>query len=533
MIHVKRKASLLAALLVVLSGFLITSAAGASARFSVVRVYWGTDRPLEVSPGEAANLSVLLRWESAISVKSLKAELLLPDGIRAQGGGVSAIAFYTSSVSLSSIIQLGFQLFIEPELDLGNYTSSLVLGYHLNEWNYIEDTVPVYIDISGKPSLDVLSGNQSVTSGVQTYLLTLVNEGDGVAENVGLVKASLQSGVAQIPSSAGPYTIGPGENVTIPLSLLVPSESKTSLLPLTIDLAYIGPRTVPYTVSRTVQLKWVAVYGSLPLQVSVTPQELAIGKINKLLLEVRNTGVAKVSDVKITLSTDAVSKVFGRNTLYVKEVASGSTEQVSTDIYVPATANVPTSTLSLTVNYFDDSSGIVQTEQVVSSLLLRGLIEISLTDTATIPSTPSPGKPFSVTMTVTNIGTSAAYACYAIPVLERLPVKPLGPRSVYIGNIEINLPTAFTLNLQMDNTTEKLVTLPITLSYMDNLRTLRTVNFTVPITVGSQTSSTDGGDTTGERVGLLLFLRPVVLLPVAAVVVVAILLLYRRKRRVE
>jgi len=65
------------------------------------------------------------------------------------------------------------------------------------------------------------------------------------------------------------------------------------------------------------------------------------------------------------------------------------------------------------------------------------------------------------------------------------------------------------------------------------LRTLRTVNFTVPITVGSQTSSTDGGDTTGERVGLLLFLRPVVLLPVAAVVIVAILLLYRRKRRVE
>ncbi len=119
-------------------------------------------------------------------------------------------------------------------------------------------------------------------------------------------------------------------------------------------------------------------------------------------------------------------------------------------------------------------------------MLLRGLIQISLTDMAVIPSNPRPGSAFSITLTVTNIGTSTAYAAYAIPAIQGLPIRVFGPRSVYIGNIEPNLPTTFTVNLQLENTTDKTLELPIHLSYLDNLRTPYNLTLTVPIEAGSQ-----------------------------------------------
>ena len=132
-----------------------------------------------------------------------------------------------------------------------------------------------------------------------------------------------------------------------------------------------------------------------------------------------------------------------------------------------------------------------QTETHVLSLLLRGLIDISLTDFAVIPATPRTGSPFSITITVTNLGTSTAYAAYATPSLEDLPLKAFGPIQTYVGNIETNLPTTFTINLQLEATSLTELTLPVTLSYMDNLRAAHEVFFDIPITVAPPSTNDD------------------------------------------
>jgi len=173
--------------------------------------------------------------------------------------------------------------------------------------------------------------------------------------------------------------------------------------------------------------------------------------------------------------------------------------------------------------YFDEDSWLSQSETHQLTVLLRGLIEISLTDFAVIPSTPRSGSPFSITVTITNIGTSTAYAAYAVADLEGLPLSTFGPRSTYIGNIETNLPTTFTVNLLVGNTTETSMKLPVTLRYMDNLRSLDNVTFEIPIDVlGPSTSgsSSQGGPVIGTFLGIpgLIFIAVAIVAVAAAII---------------
>jgi len=48
--------------------------------FRLIKAYWGTDQPVEVSPGDVVTLSVVLRYEKGWSFRSLKAVLFLPEG---------------------------------------------------------------------------------------------------------------------------------------------------------------------------------------------------------------------------------------------------------------------------------------------------------------------------------------------------------------------------------------------------------------------------------------------------------------------
>jgi len=220
--------------------------------------------------------------------------------------------------------------------------------------------------------------------------------------------------------------------------------------------------------------------------------------------------------------------------LYASRLEAGSNASVYTEIYVAPTTTAPTATLTVTATYLDEDLQIVRSDDYRLIVLLRGSIEISLTDIAVIPSTPVSGSPFSITVTVTNIGTSTASAAYAIPTLGNIPVRPFGSRSVYIGNIEVNLPTAFTLNLQLDNTTESSTTIPVVLSYMDNLRTAHNITFSVPITITPKTSSTSTTQQRGYSIlGIPLFTFVALLAVFAAIIVISVFLMRRRMRKKE
>ena len=155
----------------------------------------------------------------------------------------------------------------------------------------------------------------------------------------------------------------------------------------------------------------------------------------------------------MSLSPEGALEIFGPANFYIDRLPPGEARLIETEVYVPSVTS-QTASLKVAVTYLDDDLWVSRSETHHLSVLLRGFIDISLTDTAVIPSAPTLGSPFSITITITNVGTSAAYAAYAIPDLKGLPLRSFSPRSVYVGNIETNLPTTITINLQLENTTQ-------------------------------------------------------------------------------
>jgi len=315
------------------------------------------------------------------------------------------------------------------------------------------------------------------------------------------------------------------------LTIYVPIGMEGRILPLIVETECLGPTNVPYFFSGTLQIPVKPSSPAFLLSIDLKPREIVVGKSSKVYIDLVNTGNYTLSDIELTLTPDISLKVFGSTTLYVETLNPKENKRFETEIYVPSATTVTAATLTATSKYVDSNLLITRSRSQQLSVLLRGLIEVSLTDLAVIPSAPVPGSPFSITLTVTNVGTTAAYAASAIPVSEGLPLRTFGPKSVYIGNIEANLPTTFTLNMRLENTTAKEITLPVVLSYMDNLRSLHNVTFSVPIEIGVPTGSLPRPGQSGFEILGIPLSTFVIVIAIVAVTAVAVKVLRRRGKK--
>jgi len=498
--------------------------------FKVVKVYWGVDQPIEVSPGDVATLAVIVEmstYESAPTVQSVKAELSLPEGFKAVGGGDKALTYYSGTISLGSVIRLEFPIYIGRDAVKGRYSTGINLTYYIGQNLHREEVLDIAFEVTGKPDIDIRAQDISLREGSQQFYVTIFNEGDAIADNLEVVRVHSSSASIELEEDKLLGNLETGDNAIVPLSLFVPTGMSGKILSLNIDVSCLGPTSVVYSFSEILQLPIKPSNPLPPLILSLDPKELTIGKSSKVHIDLLNTGDHHLSEMRLILSPDDILKIFGPTNLYVDRLGPKDHLRIETEIYVPSTAIAPTASFALTVAYFDDDLWMAQSESNLVTVLLRGLIEISMTDFAVIPSTPRPSGPFSITVTLTNLGTGTAYAAYAIPNLENLPIRTFGPKSVYIGNIELNIPTTVTINLQLENTTQRKLTLPVTLKYMDNLRSLHNVTFSIPINVGSQTSPPP------QTSGLEGYLpaASVIFGGTAAVVIVAVGVIVMKRRR--
>jgi len=521
------KALTLVILILIVSAVIVTPVKSSS-EFTLVKVYWGADQPIEVSPGDVATLTIVVRYEQSWSFSNLKAVLSLPNGFEAVGGDGVATIYYTRPISIGSIIELRFPLFITSNVDKGTYKASLDLEYYISQYVIPEENLEITFKVAGKPKIEASFVTDSLDEGRQQAYVYLINKGDGSAQNLKVNRIYMSGASIEVGSVSLLGVLNSGDKVIVPLTIYVPIGMEGRTLPLTVETECLGPTNVPYFFSDTLQIPVKPSSPAFLLSIDLKPREIVGGKSNEVYIDLVNTGNYTLSDIELTLTPDVSLKIFGSTTLYVETLNSKERKRFETEIYVPSATTVTTATLTATSKYVDSNLLITRSRSQQLSVLLRGLIEVSLTDLAVIPSAPVPGSPFSITMTVTNVGTTAAYAASAIPVSEGLPLRTFGPRSVFIGNIEANLPTTFTLNMRLGNTTAKEITLPVVLIYMDNLRSLHNVTFSVPIEIGVPTGSLPRPGQSGfEILGIPLSIF-VIVIAVVAVTAVAVIMLRRR-----
>ncbi len=362
----------------------------------------------------------------------------------------------------------------------GTYEGSLRLTYSVSGVKYV-DTV--------KFSFTVVPSSGYVLITLSPHRLSALSNSSLVITIKNLLPYTLSSTYLDIelPSQLAPlgsttYFIGnlsPNEEVSVSVPVSTPYVSAPQVGKVVTKLTYLDPLANTHVVSESFSIELIP-RSTGYLRVSVGPTELVIGRENYVFLNISNPLNHLVEGVEVTLSTTAHLLLLNESRLYVGELGPNSLRSIKLLVYVPSTASTSAS-LIINVKYLDSSSGVINSFTTSRTLLLRGVINLTLTDVAVIPESPVPGQPFSVTLTVTNVGTSTAYAVRASALTEGLPVRTFGPKSVYVGNAEVNSPVTFTLNLMLERSAKGVVRVPIQLTYMDNLRRVHTKVFYVEV----------------------------------------------------
>ncbi|MEM3055688.1 MAG: NEW3 domain-containing protein [Candidatus Bathyarchaeia archaeon] len=333
--------------------------------FSVLRAYWGLDQPIEVSSGDTASLSLLLRYGYQYSVRGMEAELVLPEGFMAVGGGRRAMAHYTGTISSGSIIKLDFPIFIAGA-GKGGYTAYLQLSYEIPELARSRNEVlEVYFEVTGKPSIRITSMGSSLSEGFQEMRILIKNDGDAVAESLRAVKVYSSSAPVEVLGSSNLGRLEPGGMATLPVEVYVPSSLKGGLLTLSVEVNCNGPSGVSYTFSRSLLIP-VEAGKSIVTGRAISEEGLPLGD---LLVEIYSSDgafIGRVQDVGY-ISPDgrfSASLTLGSYSIqFSKEGYSKVTKNVSLksageiinlgDIEISRSIRLSTSTLSLSANAGD------------------------------------------------------------------------------------------------------------------------------------------------------------------------------------
>lgn len=402
--------------------------------FSILRAYWGLDQPIEVSRGDTASLSLLLRYGYQYSIKGLEAELVLPEGFTAVGGGRRAMAHYTGSISPGSIIKLDFPIFISGA-GKGGYTAYLQLSYDIPELARTRNEVlEVYYEVTGKPSIRITSLDSSLKEGFQETKILLQNDGDAVAESLRVVKVYSSSAPVEMLGSSNLGRLEPGGRATLPIEVYIPSSLKGGLLTLSVEASCNGPSGVSYTFSRSLLIP-VETGKSLVVGRVIDEDEKPIGDVLVEIYSSDGAYIGRVQDLGY-ISPD------GR---FSASLTLGSYSiQFSKEGYSKVTKNISLKSAGEIINLGD--------------------IEISRSirlSTTTLSLSASAGDRLLFPFTVRNLGEKAETLDLNASCPEGWQVRIMGQEGKGVSRVE--LPSGSSLTLQAE------VTVPATARGFNNL----------------------------------------------------------------
>jgi hypothetical protein len=259
-------------------------------------------------------------------------------------------------------------------------------------------------------------------------------------------------------------------------------------------ISYLDSNSVQRSDSRSFGLTIEVTPTSSPLAIELKPESLVSGTVNNQTLTLRNTGLTRLETVSASFSFPGSAATLLEPDIYqTTAIAPGKSVIVGVRAYVSSAAAASV-VLQVSLKYYDERQVLTQETRSLG-LLSRGVIDLKLVDYSVIPDTPYPGQIFSLTATLTNMGTITASAVTATPNLTSA-FTIFGANSVFVGDVLVDNPVTFTLSLQVSNETAPGPSdIVVELSFLDNLRSSLSVNEVIPVSVieKPQPASTQSG----------------------------------------
>jgi hypothetical protein len=328
--------------------------------FRLIKAYWGTDQPVEVSSGDVATLSVVLRYEKGWSFKNLKAVLSLPQGFEAVGGDSESIAYYTGAISIGFLLKLEFPIFISPNVEIGSYKAKLRLEYYISKYIIPEEEIEVTFEVTGRPSINVNAVDGSLYEGKQHVLIVLSNGGDAAAHEIKIREVRSNTASIELKNATYLGTLEPRDNVTMLLSIFVPAGLRGQIIALTIEGSYLGPMNVPYQFSETLKLP-------------VKPRHIMVESVERRgeNIIVRLINMEKRDEEDVTVSLKYLGAIVGLPyRINIPLIKAGETRTVS--FHIPKAYQQ----ITLSIEYSD---GFVDEKTFSISVFGGSLVELRCT----------------------------------------------------------------------------------------------------------------------------------------------------------
>ncbi len=370
-----------------------------------------------------------------------------------------------------------------------------------------------------------LSTNATVLCrGITNYIpITVTNHGSGSIGSMQDVMLSLNNpkGVYSTTLNAGTIPANATDTFEMPVfvyanaSLFVPAG-------ITINYYYY----VLYTDNEVKNVSFTVRSCPQPLAATVSPKIITAGAIENLTVNITNTGSETLNAISVSMampSADAV--LLSAQPVEINSIGPHSSIMLNQRVYVSRNASESFPD-NLTINYYNGST--LSQASNYTQLLTTGIINITSSSLTLSPSTPSPGSIFSISLVLTNTGTSSASAVTAAIVPTR-GFSPYSGNSVFVGSIGADSQVPVTLTLTSSPDTQNGVySIPIRINYLNSIRQNVSQEITVPVRLAmagafNASNLTKAYTTRASGSGLISLLL--------IIIIIVLLILYYRERK--
>jgi hypothetical protein len=178
------------------------------------------------------------------------------------------------------------------------------------------------------------------------------------------------------------------------------------------------------------------------LTVTLTGQSLTAGFNNNVTVSIQNNFYSAIYDVGVAVSVPAPLGLLGDNLWHQDRMEMGQGMELNFQVYAPtsATGSSYVGTLVLTYKQLGDVSYTTETHALGMSV--HGWISLVLYGLQMTPSATTPGGNATVSGNILNNGNLAGYNANVSVTSE---VQASGSASVYIGEIDPNIPRPFSV----------------------------------------------------------------------------------------
>ncbi len=404
--------------------------------------------PQEPAPGEAFTVYFFLENISRIDANNVVVSL---DGLEN-----FTVLDVSSKKALSKPIPggkvssgIGFTLQAREEREGNQVELTLTYSYHgAQDAEQVERvTLPLDREAGASPRLEFTDIYTSQSTPGREFLLsfTLVNRGDKAAQNI---KLTLDGGNNILPLNSPSVRylepLAGGESRTLSLALGL-NRADTTVYPLTLTLEYSDRSGQKFTAEQTLGLSSadIGATGSTPRVIiskyTLTPEQVFGGSLVTLALEIENTNLKPVHNVKISLGVvrlenergDTVfSPVNSSNSFYLDYIPGKNVVTKEIDLFVDPNAGARTYIVPVTIEYEDDSGNPLTVEEMVTiPVTQESRMEVITVD---IPPQAFAGQPVPIGAEFVNVG-KVALDNFMVALEGDFPKENA---SYYVGRLE-------------------------------------------------------------------------------------------------